>query len=714
VIIRRVEIANRRAGGLWWRIPAALILWAPIAVAAMATAMVVAQIRDHARDLPAVPSLERWRDAAPRTTTLRAADGTVLAAIPFTDGQVIGHRHWVDYADIPPLMIGAILAAEDLRFFSHPGVDAHAVVRAALANYRAGEIVEGASTITQQLARNLLPEAIGDRRSVRRKVREAIMARRIERAHSKQDILEVYANLIFLGAQSYGVAAAAERYFGKTLAELEAGEAAMIAGLAQAPGRADPNVDGAAARARRDHVLARMREAGLLDELGYRAAAAAPIELSPAPPTYGALAPWLTERIRRQLAEDSGAAFRRGGLVVDTAVEPALAIEATARARRHTDRLAGAEGPPEVAALIWDHRTGYLEMTVGGRDFAASQFDRTYQACRQPGSAFKPILYGAALEAGAITPGTPLRDGPIAVWDDELGVHWKPRNEGRAFRGVALAQDALASSLNAPAIDVLDRAGTKRVVRFARRLGITTELAGVRPLALGASCVIPLELAGVFATIAAGGRALEPIAVTRIRRGDEVLLDRAHVADPALDPSRRLDRLAAVAALRRGDPLIGEEVAFQLASMLRDVVRRGTGTAAAAVGRPAAGKTGTTNENSDAWFIGFTGRVVGAVWIGHDDQARRLPRGADGSRAALPLWVELVAAAEGRRSPRPVPGAPPAGLVARAVDRETGALAEPGGGGAIELYFVRGTEPTTRAGARSDVPVDLGRVSREF
>ena len=712
-MLTTVQIANRRPGGLWWKIPVVLLIWGVLIAPPVAALVLIKTVRGYARDLPSVPSLEVWRRQAPQSSTIVAADGSVLAELPFVDGEVAGHRRWIRYAELPEVMIQAMLAAEDVRFFEHPGVDLQSVVRAALANYRAGEIVEGASTITQQLARNLLPEAIGDARTVRRKVREAITAYRIERVYDKRQILEVYANLIFLGAQSYGVAAAAERYFDKAAGELALHEAAMIAGLAQAPGRADPTVDPVAARRRRDEVLGRMLEAGFIDAAEHRRAVAEPIALRAPVAHYGTLAPHLTERARRELETGSPELYRRGGLVIETTAQPAMAIVAERRARARAESLGSGDKVPQVAALAIDLDTGYIELLVGGRDFDDSQFDRATQACRQPGSAFKPILYGAALEAGAITPGTPLRDAPIAEWDERLGVHWKPHNEGRTFRGVALAQDALASSLNAPAVDVLDRVGSRRVIDLARRLGITSELDDVRPLALGASCVIPLELARAFAIIARLGQPLEPVTVVRVRRGDSVIADRAHPNDPTLAPDRRLDRLVAVAGRER-DPLIDPASAFLLTSMLRDVVRRGTATAAQAIGRPAAGKTGTTNENSDAWFVGFTARIVAAVWLGHDNPAVTLPRGAGGSRAALPLWVELVRLAEGDRSPAPVPGEPPGGLVRVRVDRETGLRALPGAGGGIDLYFKAGTEPSATAGTRPDLPVDLGRAAREF
>ena len=709
----RAVIANRRAGGLWWRVPCALAIWLLFAVPVVAACVALSVLRDYAADLPEIPDLDRWRAELPQSNIITAADGTVLAEIPFQHGEEIGHRRWVSYAELPPLLVRALLAAEDVRFFQHRGVDLQAVARAAWSNYQAGRVVEGASTITQQVARALLPEEIGTEQTLRRKVREALVARRIERHYSKDRILEVYVNQVFLGAGAYGVRAAARAYFDRPLDRLDTAQAALIAGMAQAPGRADPFVAPAAARRRRDEVLDRMVVAGFLAPGAARAARDQPLGLHPPPVRYGRVAPWYTERVRRDLEEGAPEAYARGGLSIDTAAQPVLSAEAEERARRHVARLG--RPAPQVGAVLWDHATGYVEATVGGVAWKESRFDRATQACRQPGSAFKPIVYAAALASDVITPGTPLRDGPIAEYDEQLDVHWKPKNSGRQFRGVALAQDALASSLNAPAVDVLDRVGGQRVIAMARRLGITTELDDVRPLVLGASCVVPIELAGAFVAFARGGRRGEPIFAVRVRRGDQVLIDRASPYDPAIDAARRLDRMAAVAGAASDEEVaLDPQSAYLISSMLADVVLRGTGTGARAVGRPAAGKTGTTNDNSDAWFVGYTARLAAAVWVGHDDPSHLLGAGRDGAHAALPLWAELVKLAEGGRAAHPVPGDPPGGLVRARVDRETGLLAQPGAGGAIDLWFRRGTEPHGVAGEAADVPVDLSRASQEF
>lgn len=712
--MRRVTIANRRDGGWWWRLPLLAVIWLAIALPIVAGGAVAVTLRRWARDLPEVPDLAAWRQHAARSSSILAADGSHLADQPFKEGKVVGHRTLSTLELVPVHLIEAVLAAEDVRFFSHKGVDYQAVVRAAWINYQVGRVVEGASTITQQVARNLLPTDIGTERSVKRKVREALLARAIERRWSKREILTTYLDFVFLGQGAYGMIAAARAYFDRDVGDLDLPQSALLAGLIQAPGRLDPyrNPDGA--KKRRDEVLSRMARAKLIDEATLAKAIATPIELHRPRPAYGTRVPWYTEQVLTFIKSAIPAELARGGLVIETAALPALGTQLQTEAVAQGDRW----GKAQAAALIWDHHTGYIEALVGGRDWGPDRFDRMLGSCRQPGSAWKPLVYGAALDSGAITPGTALRDAPISEYDEVTGVHWKPKS-GNRFRGVVLAQDALAASLNAPAIDVFDRVGAAPVIRLARRLGVTSDLAEVRPMALGASCVKPIELARVYAVIARGGWAIAPRFAVRIRRGDDVIFDAAAPEDPWIDPARRLDRLAAISGddpdarvSAEGGQLLDARTAFQLEDMMAAVVSRGTASAAA-VGRPAAGKTGTTNDNTDAWFIGFTGRSLAAVWIGFDDPAHKLGRDGDGAHAALPLWSRAIRAAEGARPPAPVPGAPPPGLDHVSIDRETGLLAAPGSSG-LAVWVRTGTAPTEVSGQPGTSPTDFGQSSREF
>ncbi|MGE5185966.1 MAG: penicillin-binding protein 1A [Acidobacteriota bacterium] len=716
-----VRIANRRDGGSWWRIPCVLALWLAIALPIVGALVVSITLRRWARDLPDVPDLADWLARAPQTSIVLAADGSHLAELPFHDGKIVGHRTLAPLAALPPQLVQAVLAAEDVRFFEHHGVDYAAIARAAWINSRAGRVVEGASTITQQVARNLLPEDIGTERSARRKVREALLARAIEKRFTKRDVLELYMNFVFLGEGAYGMTAAARAYFDRDVRDLDLAQAALLAGLIQAPGRLDPFHHPSEARARRDEILARMVRAQLIDEATRARAAAQPLELHRPHASYGTRVPWYTEQVRRLVASALPADSARGGLVIDTAALPALGTELQRDAEAHADAWKQHGETPELAAIVMDHHTGYVEAMIGGRAWGATdRFDRMLQSCRQPGSAWKPFVYGAALDAGAITPGTALRDAPVSEYDEVTNTSWKPKSGGH-FRGIVLAQDAFAWSLNAPAIDVFDRVGAAPIIALARRLGITTPLSALRPMALGASCVKPIELARAYAVIARRGWAVAPRFAVRVRYGDRVLFDASVPEDPWLDPARRIDRIVATAGADPADriqadggQLLDEPTAFQLQDMMTAVVERGTAaTAGAQLGRPAAGKTGTTNDNTDAWFAGFTGRVVAAVWIGFDDPRTKLGDHGDGAHAALPLWMRAVRAAEGARPALAVPGAPPEGMEQVAIDRETGLRAAPHTGG-LELWFRAGSAPAEVSGQPGTAPGDFGRTTREF
>lgn len=728
----RVIVANARVGGFldgwWWRAPILLVLWLGFAIPIVIGLVVASKLRGMAKDLPEVPDLAAWYASAEQTSVILAADGSHLAEVPFKKGDVFGHRTLVPLERLPKHLVLAVLAAEDVRFLTHRGVDYPAILRAAWENYQAGRVVEGASTITQQVARNLLPEDIGYTRSVERKVREALLARMIEKRWTKRQILETYLGFVYLGQQAYGMQAAARAYFDRDVSELDLPQSALLAGLVQAPGRLNPFHHSDAARARRDEILARMLRAKLIDEPTRAAAVATPIALTRPERSYGTRVPWYTEQVRQLVNAAVPGELARGGLIIRTAALPALGeqVQAQASVQAEAWALRDKSGRlvPEVGAVIWDHQTGYVEAIVGGLDWSreaktGSQFDRMRQSCRQPGSAWKPLVYGAALESGAVTPGTPLRDAPVAEYDEVTNVHWKPKS-GTKFRGVVLVQDAFAASLNAPAIDVFDRTGPDAIVTFAQRLGITTKIEKLRPMALGASCVKPLELARVYAVIARGGWAIAPRFAVQVQHAGEDLFDAAVPEDPWLDAARRFDRFAAIGGRdpderisAEGGSLIEPETAFQLQDMMHAVTTRGTAAAASALGRPTAGKTGTTNDNTDAWFVGFTARTIGAVWVGFEDPRHKLGTDGDGAHVALPLWIRAMRAAEGRRPAVQLPG-PPHGMEAHTIDRESGLLSAPHTGGGISLWFRKGTAPVDVAGRPGTSAADFGAAAREF
>ena len=721
----RYSSGNRRDGGWWWRLPLLAILWLAIALPIIAALVVAITLRRWAKDLPEVPDLAAWRAQAPQTSLVLAADGSHLAELPFQDGKVFGHRTLVPLDRVPKVLVDAVLAAEDVRFYEHHGVDYQAIARAAYINYSAGRVVEGASTITQQVARNLLPIDIGSARSAKRKVREALLARDIEKRWSKRDVLETTtcrSSNARRGRLRHGRRCArvlrSRRHRGRS----PRGRAARRPHPGARPPRPVSPPRRRARPPRRDprtHGPRRPDRRRDPHEGDRHADRAAP--------------PASNVRHARALVHRAGA---RAGVV--GAAGRGRARRADDRHRRAAGARGGRPGPgrrprTEVGA---GHRHARDRRDRVGPPHRVCRGDRRRARVGHEGSlrslhAELPAtglgveadgVYGSALAAGAITPGhpTPPRQPSISEYDEVTNTHWKPKS-GTKFRGVVLAEDAFASSLNAPAIDVFDRVGPAPVIAFARRLGITTPISELRPMALGASCVKPIELARAYAVIARRGWAIAPRFVVRVRRGDDTLFDAAVPEDPWLDPARRFDRIADTAGAdpdqrvgASGGQLVDDPIAFQLQDMMSAVVVRGTAAAAgASLGRPAAGKTGTTNDNTDAWFVGFTGRVLAATWIGFDDPTHKLGTEADGAHAALPLWMRAVRAAEGERPRVAVPGDPPAGMVHETIDRESGLLAAPHTGG-VELWFRKGTAPTEVSGQPGTSPADFGRTAREF
>jgi 1A family penicillin-binding protein len=605
------------------------------------------------------------------------AEGTQLFD---REGDPIGtlavlNRRVVPLDSLPAHMPQAVLAVEDRRFYDHGGVDLRRFMGAILRNVRAGGAEEGGSTITMQLARNLFPERLDYRdRSISRKLREIRIARQMERTLSKDKILELYLNHIYLGSGAHGVDAAARAYFGKPAAELSLPEAATIAGLAQSPVRLDPRQNPEGARRRRDLVLGEMAEAGYVSEAEAAEAADAPIRLAKAERETGQPGSYFTERVRRELEERMGPGIYSEGLRVYTTLDPAAqraaeeeverqagAIESGAfGAYRHpaygSDAGTGEDGGIRYlqgAAIVMEARTGAVRALVGGRDFEDSEFDRAWQGMRQPGSAFKPFVYLAALER-RIPPTRRLEDAPVTI-RMAGGRDWKPRNYTGRYDGEMTMREALTRSKNTVTVRLAEEVGMGTVIGTARQLGISTPIPDLPSTSLGAAEVRPVELARAYAALATGGWLPEPHLIERIEnRHGEVL----YRADP--ERTRALDPAAA----------------YVLTTMLRDVVDRGTGTPVRAAGfqGPAAGKTGTTNGSTDVWFVGYTSEMVGAVWFGLDRPAT-IVAGATGGRLAAPVWGRMM-----RRvyAGRPVPDFPmPRGVVTEEVDRATGYPIDP-------------------------------------
>jgi len=552
---------------LKWTLVAAV--WGTVAAAGVAAF--------YAYDLPDVDAaLEATRQP---TVTLLAVDGTPLATV----GEV--HGAPVRLADLPAAMPNAVLATEDRRFHDHFGLDPIGLARAMVVNLRAGRIVQGGSTITQQVAKNLF---LTPERSIKRKVQEVLLALWLERRFSKEQILTLYLNRVYLGAGTYGVDAASRRYFGHPARQLTTYEAAMLAGLLKAPSRFNPATDPERAGERARVVLANMVDAGYLTPAEAERAARAPHGTAAAGrgPTARYFVDWVTEQVSGFVAPGDA------DLVVVTTLDPRLQELAE---RAVAQVLAGPAAGLDVgqAALLAMAPDGAVRAMVGGRDYRTSQFNRATQALRQPGSAFKPIVYLAGLEAG-LTPTSRLLDAPITV------DGWAPGNFDDRYLGEVTLAQALARSLNTVSVRVAQRAGPPAVVAAARRLGVTSPLKPTLDLALGTGELTLTELTSAFAAFANGGRGVWAHGIREIRDSRGAVLYRRSGSGPgqAVSPGH-------VAAMNR---------------MLKEVLREGTGKAAA-LDRPAAGKTGTSQNFRDAWFVGYTAQLVAGVWMGNDGGA---------------------------------------------------------------------------------------------
>ena len=585
------------------------------------------------------------------------------------DTFYLERRFWLPIGAVPEHVIDAFVAAEDERFFEHPGVDVVGIARALRANWRAGAVVQGGSTISQQLVKNLL---VGHDRTLRRKMKEAVLAWRLERRIDKRGILELYLNYVFMGEGNYGIEAASRSWFGVSVRDVDVGQAALLAGVVPAPSRYAPGRHPEAATERREHVLKRMVMTGALTPRALDLALRTPI-LAPDPdPVARGGASYITE-VRRELRRVVGTRHAAtAGFVVHTALDPAIqtvaeeavaaAIRALAERQRRTDEGPWAQG----AAVVMDHRNGEVLALVGGRDVRLEGFVRATQALRQPGSSFKPYVYAAALLNGR-SQMTDVSTDPVVV---RFGRRvWSPQDGGSG--GELTLRDALTWSSNNAAVRLLKEVGAEEVVRVGNAMGIRSNLRPDTALALGASEVTPMDQAVGFSTIARLGVPIEPVLVRRLEDG------RGRVAHPGEEI--RLDGVV-VGRLPGavGEPAIPPGVAYELLDMLRQVVARGTGRAGRKRGFDRAGKTGTTNDSVDTWFVGMTPRYTVSIWIG-TDMPEGLGWGESGSMTALPAWKQIVDALPADPDERfPIP--PDVSLV-------------PVGSGTIALR--RGTAPGT-------------------
>ena len=837
---------NRRRRGKDWfpdlrmRRPARKFLATLLATALGACALVVLGIAGAFQYLePELPEAAELRDLRMQLPlTVYSRDGRLIAQI----GEQ--RRIPVEAADIPQVVVDAFLAAEDDRFFQHPGVDWQGLVRALASNVSAGGVREGGGTITMQLTRNTL---LTPERTLRRKLKEVFLALSIEREFGKDEILAQYLNRIFLGQRAYGVGAAAEVYFNKQVADLTLPEAALIAGLPRSPSRDNPAASVERAHARRSYVLRRMVETGKIDEAAREAADRAPISMSIHAPVVQVEAPYVAEMVRQEMVRRYGAAALTEGYRVTTTVDSALQAAADSAVwrttleydRRHGYRGARAEVDPGIAedaaavasalrghpdrgslkaavvasvglreavlrardgsvigldwdAMAWarpaltgdalgpspktagdvlavgqvvyvepleggrhrlaqlpavgaafaalDPRDGAIVALVGGFDFDASKYNRATQARRQPGSAFKPFLYSAALEHG-FTPATLVNDAPIVLpggGGDDGTEEWRPQNITRRFYGPTPLREALVRSRNLVSIRLLRGTGLGPAMRHISQFGFGPEAMPPNlTLALGTGQVTPLDMARGFAVFANGGWRITPYFVEKIAdaagtavfeaapplacpqctysqaASEPATLDAASgtTADPASPaaatgvtaapepaaPAAGADGAVAggpdpeVPAERRAPRAISAANAYVMTDIMTDVIQRGTAQRAKALGRhDLAGKTGTTSDRRDAWFVGFNADLVGAAWIGFD-QERSLGDNEEGGHTALPMWIYFMQEALKDRPEHRLPEPP--GVVRMWVSRETGAPAGAGNPGALLEVFLEQFAP---------------------
>ena len=708
-------------------------------------------------DLPAIGPLLEGYDP-PQITRFLAADGTVIGEL------FVERRTVVPVADIPKVMIDAVIAAEDADFRTHEGLDYPGMVRALFANVAHGKLSQGGSTITQQVARTFF---LTREKTFTRKLREILLTKRIEERLTKDEILYLYLNQINFGHGRYGVGEAARFYFAKRIRDVTVAEAALLAGIPKGPSVYEPISHPDAALARRRYVLGEMAKHGMISAAHAELAAGSPLGLTGEQRRDEHLAPEVVERALRELegAVDRET-LRHGGYVVETTVDPELqraAREAVVHGLKDVDarngriapftvsggsrrklgtapcssrtlrvgavclgrvagaddsqgtirvdlggrdgilevarlvrynpkglpasrfaergaslrvapaRLSGGDGPvplrlevgPQAALVAIDPGTGRITALVGGDAVDPAAFDRATSAVRQPGSAFKPFVYLEALRTRRYTAATLVDDSP------EVDGDWRPQNAHAAgYAGALPMRDAIARSLNLPAVKVIRDVGPEAVAELAERLGVTSRLDPGPALALGSSAVTPLDLATAYAALAAGGIVRRPWVVRRAEGPDGIEI-------PLLG--------------RTGERVVSEEEAYVMTSMLTSVIEYGTGRDALAIGRPAAGKTGTTNEARDAWFAGYTPDVAAVVWVGYDD-TRPLGPKEYGGRAALPVWLAFMRRAHAGLPVREFT-APP-GVVTAVVDPATGLLAYEGEVDAREEVFIEGTAPT--------------------
>jgi penicillin-binding protein 1A len=614
-------------------------------------------------DLPEVKTLEEYK---PSITSRVYSDNNKLLAEFFME-----NRTPVALADVPETLIKALIAAEDTRFYSHHGLDLRGIARAMFRNIRARKVLEGGSTLTQQLAKVLF---LTPERSYTRKLKEMALALRIEQRYTKQEILSLYLNQIYFGNGAYGVSAAAQIYYNKKAKDLTLDECAMLAGLPRSPKYYSPFKSQEKARGRRAYVLNRMVNMGVISRAQADEAKKTPLPEHPAA-APGGPAPYFVEYVRQKVEERFGSSILySGGLNIYTSLNDGLQAHAEqavraglAKIEARRSRKAAAPVPLQAALLAIDPATGRIRAMVGGRDFSQSQFNRAWQSLRQPGSAFKPLIYAAALDRG-FGASDILDDSPLTLQVDNKRT-WSPENFSHTYQGPVTMRKALVQSLNIPTVRLLGKIGIGEAIGYARKFGIKSPLTPYPSLALGSSDVTLFELVSAYTIFDNRGVRIGPVSILTITDS----AGRVLYANDAIP-----------------EQVIKPETAFLITNLLRGVIERGTAWKARELGRPAAGKTGTTNNYCDAWFLGYTPDLVAGVWVGYDDRRSIGPK-ETGARAALPIWLEFMKQAVAGHEPEEF--AVPDGVIFREVDITTGLLSTEHCRQSVREAFLPGTEP---------------------
>lgn len=579
-------------------------------------ALVVTGIVAYSAIARQLPDPTKQLHGSDQTSRLLDRNGTLITRL-FAEQN----RTSVSLKDMPRALQDAVVSTEDMRFYQHTGVDPLGIARAMWTDASTGRMAQGGSTITQQYVKNAFTT---DERTLKRKVMEAMLAYEVERKYSKDKILEMYLNTIYFGHGAYGVETAAQVYFGKPVGKLDLAESAMLAGIIKSPGRYSPHVNKAAAKARRHTVLTQMLQQGHIDQAASVVADAAPFRLAPLK-AKATVAPYFVEYVKSDLIEQFGAdAVFRGGLTVHTTLD----LKMQSSAEKAVTSALGRKGDPSAALVAIDPASGEVRAMVGGSDFGHQQYNVAVQGHRQPGSAFKPFVLVSALEQG-VSPERTFESGPVALTTPGGGAVWKVTGAGGDRSGPMRLREATEKSVNSVFAQLILQIGVEKAAEKARKMGIATPVLAVPAIALGGldEGVSPLEMASAYGTLADGGVHVPAHGIAQVTAPDGHVLFRAAV---------------------KGDRAVSAKVAYLATDMLEGVITKGTGTSAG-IGRPAAGKTGTTQAYRDAWFAGYTPQLVASVWVGYTDSQKEMTsvhgRKVTGGSFPAQIWADFMRSA---------------------------------------------------------------------